>query len=56
MGVRAAIGRTLTLDDARPGAAPVFVLSYTLWATRFGLDSDRSTAIGSTRVARSAGK
>jgi hypothetical protein len=38
MGVRAAIGRTLTPDDARPGAPPVFVLSYKLWATRFGLD------------------
>jgi putative ABC transport system permease protein len=40
MGVRAAIGRTLTPDDARPGAPPVFVLSYKLWATRFGLDPD----------------
>jgi putative ABC transport system permease protein len=38
MGVRAAIGRTLTPEDARPGAPPVFVLSYKLWATRFGLD------------------
>jgi putative ABC transport system permease protein len=40
MGVRAAIGRTLTPEDARPGAPPVFVLSYKLWATRFGLDPD----------------
>jgi putative ABC transport system permease protein len=38
MGVRAAIGRTLTPEDAQPGAPPVFVLSYKLWATRFGLD------------------
>ena len=38
LGVRAAIGRTLTLEDARSGAPPVFVLSYKLWATRFGLD------------------
>ena len=38
MGVKAAIGRTLALDDARPGAPPVFVMSYKLWATRFGLD------------------
>jgi hypothetical protein len=30
MGVRAAIGRTLTPEDARPGAPPVFVLSYKL--------------------------
>ena len=40
MGVRAAIGRTLTPEDAQPGAPPVFVLSYKLWATRFGLDPD----------------
>ena len=38
LGVPAAIGRTLTPEDARPGAPPVFVLSYKLWATRFGLD------------------
>jgi len=38
LGVPAAIGRTLTPEDARPGAPPVFVLSYKLWSTRFGLD------------------
>src|SRR6201999_872792 len=38
MGVGAAIGRTLTPEDAQPGAPPVFVMSYKLWATRFGLD------------------
>ena len=38
LGVGAAIGRTLTLEDAKPGAPPVFVLSHKLWATRFGLD------------------
>ena len=38
MGVGAAVGRTLTQEDARPGAPPVFVMSYKLWATRFGLD------------------
>ena len=38
MGVRAAIGRTLTPEDAQPGAPPVFVMSDKLWATRFGLD------------------
>jgi predicted permease len=47
MGVRAAIGRTLTIDDARAGAPPVFVLSYKLWATRFGLDP---TLIGKSFV------
>jgi putative ABC transport system permease protein len=40
MGVPAAIGRTLRPDDALPGAPPVFVLSYRLWATRFGLDAN----------------
>jgi len=38
MGVGAHIGRTITVEDARPGAPPVFVMSYKLWATRFGLD------------------
>ena len=38
MGVSAVVGRTLTPDDARPGAAPVFVMSYKTWANRFGLD------------------
>jgi len=38
LGVGAAIGRTLTLEDAKPGAPPVFVLSHKLWATRFGFD------------------
>ena len=38
MGAGAAIGRTLTLDDERPGAPPVFVMSHRLWTTRFGQD------------------
>jgi putative ABC transport system permease protein len=38
MGVDAVVGRTLTLDDEKPGAAPVFVISHKLWASRFGLD------------------
>jgi Tol biopolymer transport system component len=51
MGVRAAIGRTLTPEDARPGAPPVFVLSYKLWATRFGLDKEMAirAALGASR-------
>jgi len=38
MGVSAAIGRTIVPDDAKPGAPPVFVMSYKTWANRFGLD------------------
>jgi putative ABC transport system permease protein len=47
MGVRAAIGRTFGPDDARPGAAPVFVLNHKLWANRFGSDP---SLIGKTFV------
>jgi putative ABC transport system permease protein len=38
LGVPALLGRTLTPDDARPGAPPVFVMSYKLWFSRFNLD------------------
>ena len=38
MGVRAALGRTFTPDDARPGAPPVFVMNHKMWAGRFGSD------------------
>ena len=38
LGVPAVVGRTLTPDDAKPGAAPVFVMSYKLWTNRFGQD------------------
>lgn len=37
-GVPAHVGRWLTPDDARPGAPPVFVMSYKMWAGRFGAD------------------
>jgi predicted permease len=38
LGVGPLIGRTLAADDGAPGAPPVFVMSYQLWASRFGLD------------------
>ena len=38
LGVPAQIGRTLTPDDAKPGAPPVFVLAYKAWLKTFNLD------------------
>jgi predicted permease len=38
LGVAAQLGRTLTPDDAKPGAPPVFVMSYKMWLTKFNLD------------------
>jgi putative ABC transport system permease protein len=38
MGAGAFLGRTLTLDDAKPDAPPVFVMSHKLWIGRFGGD------------------
>jgi predicted permease len=37
-GVRPAAGRLLEAKDDRPGAEPVFVMSYSTWAGRFGGD------------------
>jgi len=37
-GVPPQLGRPLTPEDARPGAPPVFVMSYKMWAGRFGAD------------------
>jgi predicted permease len=39
LGVRAAVGRTLTADDDRAEASPVTVLSYGYWKRRFHNDS-----------------
>lgn len=47
LGVPAALGRTLLPEDARPGAPPVFVMTYKLWASRFAKDP---AAIGRTYV------
>ena len=38
LGVPALLGRTLLPDDAKPGAPPVFLMAYKLWATRFNSD------------------
>ena len=38
LGVQAQVGRTTTPEDGRPGAPPVFVMAYQLWARRFHLD------------------
>lgn len=38
LGVQPELGRAITADDDRTGAAPVVVLSHEMWTTRFGGD------------------
>src|SRR5258708_4688354 len=38
LGVPALLGRTTTLEDAKPGAPPVFVMSYKTWRKNFSMD------------------
>lgn len=38
LGVPPLIGRTLTAEDAKPGATPVFVMSYKMWLGRYNRD------------------
>jgi putative ABC transport system permease protein len=38
LGVPPLLGRGLTPDDVKPGAPPVFVMSYKIWAGRHNLD------------------
>ena len=38
LGVPALVGRTSTPADVKPGASPVFVMSYGLWVKSFGQD------------------
>ena len=38
LGVSAQVGRGLTPEDGKPGAPPVFVMSYKMWQRRFNLD------------------
>jgi putative ABC transport system permease protein len=38
LGVPALLGRTMTPDDGKPDAPPVFVMAYKLWVKRFNAD------------------
>jgi predicted permease len=38
LGIHPLLGRSITLEDAKPGAPPVFMMSYNLWSRRFGRD------------------
>jgi hypothetical protein len=38
LGMSALLGRGLTPEDGKPGAPPVFVLSYKVWLKEFNLD------------------
>ena len=38
LGVPMHLGRGLVMDDAKPGAPPVFVMSYKMWVTRYNMD------------------
>ena len=38
LGVPALLGRGLVPEDAAPGAAPVFVMAYKTWRSRYNLD------------------
>jgi predicted permease len=52
--VQPLIGRTLTAADDMPGAAPVVVIGYDLWRTRFAADPQvigRVVRLGTSQVA-----
>jgi len=38
LGVPALLGRVVTPEDAKPGAAPVFVMAYKMWLAHYNLD------------------
>ncbi len=39
LGVKPLLGRWLTDDDGKPGAPPVFIMSYSCWKEQFGGDT-----------------
>ena len=39
LGVAPLVGRTITLEDAKPDAPPVVVLSHNVWQGKFGADT-----------------
>jgi putative ABC transport system permease protein len=45
LGVKPLLGRLITLDDAKPGAPPVFMMTYKLWKEQFDGDP---TIVGKT--------
>src|SRR5689334_5673899 len=50
LGVPALLGRGIVPDDAKPGAPPVFVMAYKMWARRYHLDP---TILGRTFILNS---
>jgi len=38
LGLQPLMGRTITAEDAKPGAPPTFVLSYKAWRKKFAMD------------------
>jgi predicted permease len=38
LGMKPFLGRAITSDDGKPGAAPVFAMSYRLWTKQFNRD------------------
>ena len=47
LGVKPLLGRAIASDDGKPGAAPVFVMSYRLWTKQFNRDPK---IVGTTMV------
>ena len=47
LGVKAAVGRTLSVADDREGATPVVMVSHAFWQSRLGADP---TAVGRTLI------
>ncbi|MGP8156382.1 MAG: ABC transporter permease [Candidatus Acidiferrales bacterium] len=47
LGMKALLGRGITSDDGKPGAPPVFAMSYRLWSKQFNRDPK---VVGTTMV------